>query len=1453
MSILNNFAAPEVRQRLAGTSLLLVAAMLLAAGMAWSQPSQSPLLSRSGGGVSPNVMLNLDDSGSMMYQHMPEGDFTVGGKTVTLGGDNSAVGHPSDTRNFSGNFRGVYTANTGATGAELRYQQQVRSPDVNTLYYNPETTYLPWAKSDGTRFPAAVLTAADLNPMSPAVTSITFVAAGAQITANSGNVTPVLPAGRAANDLLICLAESFDLVNHTTATTGWSRIYNLQGTATHTASAFYRIAAGGADANPVITHTGGSSITAMCFAYRGVDTTQPFDVAYAASAAATSSSTTDNTISTGSLTTVTANTMILLTSHQANDSGDRTVTTAGGLGWTEAGLASFDGTNDVSVGLHHAVKATAGAIGPLVATTSGSGNQREGRNSGVLLALRKGSAATLVSGGVNLSAATGNITATWCTSATSCGSSSKSYTPMLFYRLKKTGAGAYMDPTVSANYDSYDLTSNLKNGAAGAAPQTYATRTDCTANVCSLAQERQNYANWYVYHRSRLLVAQSAIAESFWNMDETKLRVGWGSIHKGYSTIDGDNVATVISGVRKFTAARKDALFDFVRNIEVESGTPLRSALWGVGEYYTKASPWADDPGNLLFADPVGSAPKDCRRAYHLMITDGLWNTTGAPFSRTVGNFDGGAPSGNASAFASGYPEISGAVDYKYKAEAPYSDSNSDTLADFASYFFNQDLRGGGVGDATFLANNAQPTPPKKLFWQGMVNYMVGIGLKGTLDPATDLPALIKGDKVWGSDKVDDLWHAAVNSEGQYFSAKNSSELAEALTSALTSTTQAELREAGVATESANLEEGNRKYIPFYKSGSWTGDIRAFELDADGNTKVGPGPDKELWSVGSKLPVWNQRNIWTWNSTAGAPSLFNWTAMGALNQGAIGPSAGSAALVDYLRGDATNEISVSAPGNPYRARGSRLGDFLNSNPVLVKSGIDLGYQSLSVGGTLYNTYRSAKSARDGVLFVGSNDGMLHAFKDTGGVTPADDGKEIFGYVPRTVYSSLSVLSDPDYGSSTLYHRFFVDGAFGESDAFVKATAAATESSWRNYLVGSLGSGGRAVMAFDVTDMTSPGVNNIKWEFSQTNDSDLGYVAAPITVGVLPDNSWVAIFGNGPFSTDGKAVLFVLNLETGVSSKLVVDAVTAANGLGGVGVQRDASGYITNLFAGDLNGALWKFDYSAVAPAKFVISGSQAFFNATPPSPETGVQPITQAPVIYDTPRGGKLIVFATGKLLTELDRDSTGVQTMYAVWDKPVDTVTRPMQRASLSQRTLSKLTGSDGQVYFGLAGDQVNWTGLERGWMIDLSIVEAGTNLLAGQRVIYPPQVQSPRLVFISSITPAKETAVCTAATGLGANYTLPVQEGLPPLNPLYDTNGDGLYNSSDASVIGYATGVDGIDSIIRGTEPPSETGGCLKMSIQNTQGGRELCDYVEAAPTGTTTTIRDRTWRRIINPPIR
>jgi type IV pilus assembly protein PilY1 len=190
---------------------------------------------------------------------------------------------------------------------------------------------------------------------------------------------------------------------------------------------------------------------------------------------------------------------------------------------------------------------------------------------------------------------------------------------------------------------------------------------------------------------------------------------------------------------------------------------------------------------------------------------------------------------------------------------------------------------------------------------------------------------------------------------------------------------------------------------------------------------------------------------------------------------------------------------------------------------------------------------------------------------------------VFAYVPKAVIPNLSKLDDPLYGTTgagAIYHQYFVDGPLTESDVFINAPGVSTPS-WRNYLVGSLGAGGRAVFALDVTDTANLGTSSIRWEMSIATQSELGYVTAPIEVGVLPNGEWVALFGNGAYSSSGKAALFVVNLQTGTAQTLSVDA-TGSNGLGGVGVVRNASGQITNLYAGDLKGRMWKMT-STISP------------------------------------------------------------------------------------------------------------------------------------------------------------------------------------------------------------------------------------------------------------------------------
>ena len=1181
--------------RMAGFATLVLSGAVLA------QPAQSPLLSHEGGGVKPNIMLTMDDSGSMMFQHMPEATIYAGSYSVASPvGTKSVTMHPSDNATLSGFFIGTIAAERGTTNYR---QKLLRSPDTNTIYYNPEVSYLPWALAT---YPLPSATATN-------------------------------PAGRKANSPIT-----------------------------------------GAYRNPMDPSGGGA---------------------------------------------------------------------------------------------------------------------------------------------INLTTVSTKLKAVWCYqgSKTGCSETSENFDPGLYYRLKKSVAGTFLDPAVAGNYDEYSVNRELTFAKVAA-------RTDCSGAIgatgCSQAEERQNFANWFTYYRTRNLMARGALVESFAEAADN-FRIGWGRINDATDTsIDGVTTKVIAQGVRDFTPSHKASLFTWLYGLPASGGTPLPGAMRTVGQYYSRTDskgPWSDNPGGTST-----EADKTCRRAYHIMVTDGYWNAS----TTAVGNSDNtdGAL-------------ITGPVNdpFKYEAVRPFKDGNSNTLADYAMEYWKKDLNPG-------LTNKVKNSIQDPAFWQHMVNFMVGLGVRGKLDPATDLPQLTSGAKTWGTDEIDDLWHSALNSRGDFFNAKDPVELAKAIRTATDRASADPYKEGGVATTSSVFEGDNRKYVPQFKTGSWSGDVLSYRL-----TKGVPGPTP-LWTAESKLPVSGARNIVTWSTdTVPASAVpFTWAGMGAANQTNLGslvtvPTSTPAEMVDFLRGDRSKE----GDGKPFRARKGALGDFGNSNPVLIKGSVNLGYGALPAaqGGadTRYASFLAAKAARTAALFVGGNDGMLHAFKDTAAdVVAAEDGQEVFAYVPKTVYPNLSKLGNKNYGTTTLYHQYYVDGPLVESDAFVNAPGALVPS-WRNYLVGTLGAGGRAVFALDVTGSPALDASAVRWELNSATNADLGYVTAPAEVGVLPNGEWVAIFGNGRFSSAGKATLFVVNLQTGVAQTLDVDTA-GSNGLGGVGVVRNGTGQITTLYAGDLKGKVWKFDYLATATSRFEVSGGSAFFTAA--HTDSTAQSIVHAPIMFDHSKGGKIVVFGTGRLSTDTDAGDMATQAIYGVWDKTGDVVSRPMSRSLLQPRALSTVAGAGSSVYYQLSGVAVNWDGGERGWVINL-------DLPSGMRVLYPSQKVSSKLVLVSAVKPASVGDVCDSAVGTGINLLIPVETGLNPTYRFFDTNGDDVINSSDAIVVGYATNADGVDAVLKSTPVCSGSVCRTTISLQNTTGYKTGA-FEEPNPS-TSRVVKDRVWRRIINPPIR
>ncbi|VTU33721.1 Tfp pilus assembly protein, tip-associated adhesin PilY1 [Variovorax sp. PBS-H4] len=940
----------------------------------------------------------------------------------------------------------------------------------------------------------------------------------------------------------------------------------------------------------------------------------------------------------------------------------------------------------------------------------------------------------------------------------------------------------------------------------------FANRTDCAGSSCTYEEEAQNFSNWFTYARNRLKVAKGGTAEAFGSVP-SGFRVGYGTINSlTPQFIDGVNTKTILMGVRPFAGENREAFYKKLLTALPMSGTPLRSALDNVGRYFEKSdAPWAADPS---IAGQLPDASQSCRRSFHVLMTDGMWSNEEATTPALIQDVD----SLNGPRIA---PFDKTRPSFQYRPAAPYAGTGPPNLADVAMYYWNRDLRDN-------LKNDVPPSESDPAFWQHLVTYTIGLGIAGKLRP-DDWQGLAAGNTSWGSTQVsgsperaDDLWHAAVNSRGRSALASSVSEYTAALKSMVETIVGGGGREAGTAVSGRSYSaDDSVKYIPSYKPGDWIGEVEAQKL-ADGS---------KLWSASQVLPAHEHRNIYTLSSNSVGVAFDS-----AMNNEtrALLATSDPGRLVNYIRGDQSGE-AVS-----YRKRISLLGDIVNSTPILVKDLVDSQYDflpSTAPGRSSYLAYLKTKKFRMPQLFVGANDGMLHAFD-------ANSGVEGFAYIPRSVLGRLKNLANPAYD-----HQYFVDGPSTEADIYDSIDA-----KWRNVVVGSTGAGAKSLFAINVpvpVILTSgdpealsalksaPGAADILWEVNSDNPdySELGNVLQAPETGVMQDGTWVIITGNGYDSASGRAKLYVINARTGARVAVLNAGSDMSNGLGGVKLVRDSNKRIVAAYAGDLAGHMWKFDLSSATPSEWTVAFSGLpLFSAT----NSAGQPesFTASPAVMPHPLGGVMVLAGTGKLFERDDASSTSEKSLYGVWDKPLsggdvkptDLVTQTIQSLTIDNRTGDYFSISNNGVDYGSGA-----TARKRGWMIRMTIA-------SGQRLIYAPQLESGRVIF-DTMVPGGVASGCTATQPQGYTFVLDPFTGAPGRDgPTFDTNSDGLFTSTDNATAAVAH----FSSI--GRRPVVYIPGTSRVRLEGSGAGGGTSDSKQANLGGTP--IR-RQWRQIITPP--
>ena len=707
----------------------------------------------------------------------------------------------------------------------------------------------------------------------------------------------------------------------------------------------------------------------------------------------------------------------------------------------------------------------------------------------------------------------------------------------------------------------------------------------------SYAEERQNFANWFTYHRRREFLAKNALGRMIRSLSGVKVGV-YGLNRRVVLPLSYVNVTQGFT-VYDSTGSLLEKLYAYVSS----GGTPLKSGLKTVGQFL------ADNTGTLYNQTglkPYGTAGDggSCQQSFTIVLTDGYYDDLG---TKLDGNTDGD----------NGFP---------------YADSYADTLADIAMYYYERDLS-PDAADTPPGAGLPDQVPKNKYdraAHQHMATYAIAFGVSGTLNPAdydADLHHRATGQPIqWTAptaayrpEAVDDLWHATVNGHGRFFNARNPAELTSAMNDLLTAISEILIASSSSVTVNGDYLYGKIGsstiiYQALYsnKDGEWTGDLKAFPVNAVTGDVMTGAPK---WSAAQRLESvsGSSRHIATYTGSAGV--AFSSANLTAAQRSALGSD--YADKVGYLRGSAVAG---------YRARSQKLGDIVDSAPVFA----------------------------DGVVYCGANDGMLHAFD-------AETGNELFAYVPNLVFDQLSRLTDPAYT-----HRFYVD----LTPTVKTGVGVLGGTSARMLLVGGLRKGGKGYFGLNVTNAkTTIGSENdlagrVLWEFPKAPDADMGYsFSRPVVVrSNSPACPWVVIFGNGYNSDSGSSVLYVIHPQTGDVIRKIPAGSGPDNGLSSpIAIDTSYDDKIDFVYAGDLKGNLWKFDFTASDPAQwgpaFIQGGlPQPLFRAL--GPGGSAQPITTRPdVMYHPTRHGLVVCFGTGKYLGDADLGDTTVQSLYGVWD----------------------------------------------------------------------------------------------------------------------------------------------------------------------------------------------------------
>lgn len=868
--------------------------------------------------------------------------------------------------------------------------------------------------------------------------------------------------------------------------------------------------------------------------------------------------------------------------------------------------------------------------------------------------------------------------------------------------------------------------------------------------VAVLTTQQSNFANWYSYYRNRQNSAITSVSRAFAPFDQN-VRVAWQNINS--------NQIGATTKIYKFvddatTNNVRTNFYNWLFAIPASGGTPNQAAADRAGKFYQRATGAAD---TNPYWDRDLNRELSCRQNFHIQMTDGLWNGSTVntatddndPTSRTLP--DGRTYSTTAQ---------------ESKIMSNELGPNARSMADIAFHYWATDLRPDFTAQAstrlkvspyipdkslslfggTPLAAGDDPRNKAEIYWNPvndpaswshMVNFMIGFGASGTiLQNDANYDRLRRGQIAWpatvlGTDddrKIDDMWHAAINSRGQFFTASSPDELVTALTNIIASIIARRGSSTPATISIPLITDTTTSYKAGYDTTDWSGTLTRVALDPVTGAETSIVWDAACLLTGGTCPSRplapattprdpNSRIVITTDGPAGTGKPFRWANLSTQQRLRLNVNPATIRLdllpqtwtadaygsqrVDYIRGERTYE---STPAPKFRSRSSVMGAVLKGEPEYVSSPISGHRDSFPSGspeavaaasGDTYAKFQSDNKSRSPTVYVAANDGNLHAFNAMSGV-------ERWAYVPNIIINNFNLTK---YTQSGVGLVPTVDDRPRQIDAFING-------SWKTVLTGTTRLGGRGVFALDVTNpamANEAGAASVAmWEFSNVDPSggggsgcaegdrfcsSLGYTYDSVNVTRIKyQDKWVMLVSSGYFPTDpldpssretvaGQTSLMVIDLATG---QLIREIKTSSApqprpvgfktfGLSAPIVYDFGSNQIADLaVAGDLAGNLWRFDLSDANPSNWKVDlmfadyGSGGAANA-------GDQPFSFNPsALRDPVTRGPIFVIGTGKYIGLPDRTSAiPMQSYYGIRDYGTNSTNYPIQVNQLVSQTL--------------------------------------------------------------------------------------------------------------------------------------------------------------------------------------